>query len=130
MKKHAKRVIYDIVGLLLIIISPLLGSIPGPGGIAVFLAGLGLLSVHNDWAKKFLHHAKNNADNLLNYIFLDTPKITLLHDVIGILLISLAIAVYAYAPSPFSFTIPIMLLSTGMFWLLYNRKRYKFFKKP
>lgn len=129
MKKQIKRVAYDVLGVTLILISPILGSIPGPGGIAVFLAGLGLLSVHNDWAKNILHKAKNNSENILDLIFSDNKSIKILHDIIGIALLSTAAIVYLWAPSPFSYTVPIMLTSASLFWLLYNRKRYKFFIK-
>jgi hypothetical protein len=129
MKKQIKRVIYDIVGVVLILISPIVGSVPGPGGIALFLAGLGLLAVHNDWAKSLLHKAKTNSEHLLDIIFSDNPKIKLVHDFIGAGLFIAAIIVFMLTPAPFSYTIPIMLISASIFWLFYNRKRYKLFFK-
>ncbi|MEA3037375.1 MAG: hypothetical protein QOH04_3177 [Sphingomonadales bacterium] len=41
-----------VVGLLLIAVTPLVGPIPGPGGILVFAAGLTLVLRYSDWAKK------------------------------------------------------------------------------
>lgn len=41
-----------VVGMLLIIAAPLLGPIPGPGGIFVFAAGLSLALKNSDWAKR------------------------------------------------------------------------------
>jgi len=41
-----------MIGLLLIIVSPLAGVIPGPGGVFVFAAGLALALKNNDWAKR------------------------------------------------------------------------------
>ena len=41
-----------MTGLLLIILSPVAGAIPGPGGIFVFAAGLTLTLKNSDWAKR------------------------------------------------------------------------------
>ena len=39
-------------GVLLVIVSPLVGAIPGPGGVFVFAAGAGLMLKNSRWAKK------------------------------------------------------------------------------
>ena len=39
-------------GIFLVIISPLVGAIPGPGGIVVFAAGFGLMLRGSRWVKK------------------------------------------------------------------------------
>ncbi|NNC73822.1 MAG: hypothetical protein HKN78_13235 [Sphingomonadaceae bacterium] len=41
-----------IVGVVLIVVSPLVGAVPGPGGIFVFAAGLALMLRNSIWAKK------------------------------------------------------------------------------
>jgi len=41
-----------LLGILLIIVSPLVGAIPGPGGVIVFAAGLGLVLKYSGWAKR------------------------------------------------------------------------------
>ena len=41
-----------VLGILLIVISPLVGAIPGPGGVFVFAAGLALLLQNSEWAKR------------------------------------------------------------------------------
>jgi hypothetical protein len=40
------------LGLLLMLASPAVGILPGPGGIIVFGAGLGLTLKYSDWAKR------------------------------------------------------------------------------
>src|SRR3954470_13758630 len=40
------------VGFLLIALTPLVGPIPGPGGVIVFAAGLTLVLRYSDWAKR------------------------------------------------------------------------------
>ena len=46
------RQILFLLGILLIIVSPLVGAIPGPGGVIVFAAGLGLVLKYSGWAKR------------------------------------------------------------------------------
>jgi hypothetical protein len=41
-----------LLGIVLIIVSPLVGAIPGPGGVIVFAAGLGLVLKYSGWAKR------------------------------------------------------------------------------
>ena len=40
------------IGLVLVIVSPLLGALPGPGGVIVFGLGLGLMLKTSMWAKR------------------------------------------------------------------------------
>ena len=40
------------LGILMILVSPLVGAIPGPGGIIVFAFGLGLVLKYSEWAKR------------------------------------------------------------------------------
>ena len=42
-----------VVGFILIALTPLVGPIPGPGGIIVFAAGLSLVLKYSNWAKRF-----------------------------------------------------------------------------
>jgi hypothetical protein len=41
-----------VLGILLIVSSPLLGVLPGPGGVIVFAAGLALVLKYSEWAKR------------------------------------------------------------------------------
>lgn len=130
MKRHVKRIVYDIVGLLLIIISPFLGAIPGPGGFIVFFAGLSILAVHNVWAKQLLTWAKTNANSLLDVIFTNDKRIQLVHDAIGLSLVTASVVSALMLQPPLVYMLPVMFGAIGLFWLLYNRKRYlRLFKK-
>ena len=51
-KKPATRLGLISLGVLLIAISPIVGPIPGPGGIFVFAAGLTLVLRYSAWAKR------------------------------------------------------------------------------
>ena len=48
----AVRTTLVILGFALMIVSPLFGVVPGPGGILVFGAGLALVLKYSDWAKR------------------------------------------------------------------------------
>ena len=48
----AVRTTLFVIGLLLIILSPVAGAIPGPGGVFVFAAGLALALKNSEWAKR------------------------------------------------------------------------------
>ena len=49
---HAVRTTLVVIGFLLMIVAPVAGVIPGPGGIFVFAAGLALALKYSDWAKR------------------------------------------------------------------------------
>ena len=46
------RLCWMALGWLLIAISPLLGPVPGPGGIPLFAAGVAILLRNSTWAKR------------------------------------------------------------------------------
>lgn len=48
----AVRMALVVVGFILIALTPVVGPIPGPGGVIVFAAGLTLVLRYSDWAKK------------------------------------------------------------------------------
>ena len=41
-----------VLGCFMVVASPLVGAIPGPGGIIVFGFGLGLMLKYSEWAKR------------------------------------------------------------------------------
>lgn len=47
-----QRLVLMIIGTLLVILSPVVGAIPGPGGIIVFAAGFGMMLKASRWVKK------------------------------------------------------------------------------
>lgn len=46
------RLVMAVVGFVLVIVSPLVGALPGPGGIFVFALGLSLILRSSLWAKR------------------------------------------------------------------------------
>ena len=46
------RTILFLTGVLLLILAPVVGAIPGPGGLFFFAAGMALALQNSDWAKR------------------------------------------------------------------------------
>jgi hypothetical protein len=49
---EAMRVAQLVVGILLVLVTPLVGLLPGPGGVVVFGIGFGLILRNSAWAKR------------------------------------------------------------------------------
>lgn len=63
--KRARRIVILIVGLTVVfIVAPLVGALPGPGGIFVAIGGLALLATEFVWARKLLATMKDKAQKL------------------------------------------------------------------
>lgn len=90
LRRSGKRIAYDFLGYVLVIISPLIGLLPGPGGIAIFLAGLGLLSVHNHWADQIKRYALKNGGKVIVLLFPKNSKIEWTYDLLVVLLLGIA----------------------------------------
>ncbi|OQW47067.1 MAG: hypothetical protein A4S16_09605 [Proteobacteria bacterium SG_bin6] len=58
------RTVLTGTGLALIVLSPVVGIIPGPGGIPVFAAGLALALKNSDRAKRLFVHAERRWPKL------------------------------------------------------------------
>ena len=57
------RQVLFFAGILLIIVAPLVGAIPGPGGVFVFAAGLALILQNSEWAKRLYVRFKRRHPN-------------------------------------------------------------------
>ena len=61
------RIGVGIVGGLLLILAPLTGWLPGPGGIPLFIAGLAVLASEFEWAQRLLLWVKERVRRLTNW---------------------------------------------------------------
>lgn len=100
-------------------LSPLVGWIPGPGGIAVFLAGIAVLASEFDWAENlkafFLHTVPKEVKNRWR----PTPRWQTTFDATAIALLLGALwAAYS------DWWAPVLSLGIGGICLfLFNRER-------
>jgi hypothetical protein len=118
-----QRVGTDILGFAMLLAVPLVGWLPGPGGIPLLLGGLGLLSLNHEWAKRLLHEVKTKGTNIYEVIFPENKKIYLVYDFLGVQ--GLIISIYFATVVTKSFTLALSI--AGIFFtsglLLANRKR-------
>ena len=90
LKRNAKRVVTDFAGYFLVVLSPFVGLIPGPGGIALFLGGLGLLSLNNRWARQLREYAIKHGGRMIEILFPRNSAVEWLYDVLVLALLALA----------------------------------------
>lgn len=123
LKKFLKRFGTDIAGYTCLLLVVPVGWLPGPGGIPLLIAALGLLSVHNPWAKKLLDYVKLHSDSLRAIFFPRRKNIERAWDVFAVLMF-----ITAFAVSTQSEILPIRIgatimgaASTTIF--MFNRRR-------
>lgn len=57
-KRAGVHFVLTLVGGLLVVISPVVGALPGPGGVFVFAAGFALMLKHSAMVKRFYARLK------------------------------------------------------------------------
>ncbi len=85
-KRNAKRIAIDAAGYLLILTGIATGWLPGPGGIPLIVAGLGLLSINNVWAKRLREWVLKNGGELVRILFPRNPWVEWAYDTLVVLL--------------------------------------------
>jgi len=86
-----KVILYDFIGVILLILVPILGPLPGPGGIPLLLAAFGFFAVNHDWADNVIHYIKKHSENLQEVIFPDNKFAKWSWDIISVLLLGAGI---------------------------------------
>jgi hypothetical protein len=124
LKRNAKRIATDAAGYLLLIAAALTGWLPGPGGIPLALAGLGLLSINNEWARRVRTYLLDHGGRVVQVLFPKNPFFEWLYDIL--VLVVLALVTYLAFKHAAIWQIS---LATGLFFAalaiaLLNRDRY------
>ena len=83
-----------VVGILCVLLSPVVGSLPGPGGIVVFLAGIGILASEFDWAENLKVALTKTIPTELRKRWQPTPRWMLVFDVVSLSLLAGAVVFY------------------------------------
>lgn len=128
MKDRLKRFGTDIAGYLLILLGLSLGWFPGPGGIPLILAGLGLLSIHNPWARHIMKRLSDGSNVFVQYAFPDDRRAQIAHDIIAILLAATSVWVTIVATSAWHYAIGAVLLVLALTDFCLNRRRLARFR--
>lgn len=66
--RSARRPLVFIVGTLLILLSALIGWLPGPGGMVIFLLGIAVLSTEFTWAERLRNWLMERFKNMRDYL--------------------------------------------------------------
>ncbi len=88
-KRNFKRFATDAAGYFLLIAAALTGWLPGPGGIPLALAGLALLSINNEWARRIRQSLLDNGGKIAKSLFPDNKYIQWFYDIIVVLLLAI-----------------------------------------
>lgn len=124
-KRYLKRFGTDAAGYGLILLGIAFGWLPGPGGIPLILAGLGLLSVHNHWARRILQYIQTNGVKLVEYLFPDKTWAKIAHDVLATCLLLTAGYLVLFQRSTLTIGIAVAMFALAIADILFNRDRLK-----
>lgn len=73
-RRNFRKVLVLIAGtFVLLVVAPIVGLIPGPGGLIVAAAGLGILATEFVWARKLLVQIKEKSQKLTEKTVKNTP---------------------------------------------------------
>jgi len=124
MKQHLKRILTDAAGYGLIILGIAFGWLPGPGGIPLVLAGLGLLSINNAWARRLRDLLLRHGGTLVKILFPPVRWVQVAYDLGVILLLTLvAVLIWRHA-ALWQVSLSIVLFFIAILIASLNRDRY------
>jgi hypothetical protein len=118
-----QRILLDIAGFGLIIISPLTGVLPGPGGIPVFLAGLGLVALNHEWAAHLLRDFERRREVFVDRFLMASPGVSLMIDIACLSVFAFGAYGALYFESVIARGLSIACITISLFVLLSNQKR-------
>lgn len=123
--RHFRKPAVFSFGLLLIICAPLVGWIPGPGGIILFLTGISVLASEFGWAESLKGFFLETVPKELKNRWQPTPKWSLAFDVTSVLLLA-----GAYGALYLDKLAPVFSLGiAGICLFMFNRDRLGRLKK-
>ncbi len=115
-------VLLDTLAVIFIIGSIATGWLPGPGGIPLFLIGLGLLSLNHAWAERYMEFTRRSAGQVSDMVF--TPRLQLFYDVSAPLLILAGGWLLLRHSAPWLVSLGVSTTFLGIVILLGNRGRW------
>lgn len=128
-KRNVKRIATDAAGYALVILAILTGWLPGPGGIPLALAGLGLLSINNVWAKRLREHLLKHGGKFVKILFPKHPGVQVLYDILVVALLVFVAALAWQHTAFWQVSLAIALFFIAVFLALMNRDRLHWLRK-
>lgn len=123
MNKHFKRIAIDTAGYFLILLGIAFGWLPGPGGIPLIVAGLGLLSINNKWAHDLREYVLERGGKLVKVLFPNNKFVEFLYDLIVVLLLILVGVLAWHHAAIWQISLAILLFFIALFIAAMNRDR-------
>lgn len=120
-----KRTTTDLAGGLLILAGLASGWLPGPGGIPLILAGLGLLSLNHTWAKRWMKFIQEQGSNFWDKFFDVHPLLKAIYDLMSVGLVVGAILILNTVTKNWLKSVAIIMIFSGITLFLGNRQRLK-----
>lgn len=128
-RKHTKRILTDAAGYLLLVAAIATGWLPGPGGIPLALAGLGLLSINNEWARRIRQYLLDHGGKIVQILFPPNVFVQWLYDIVVVLLLALVTVLEWRRAALWQISLGIALFFIAVAIALLNRDRYNRLKK-
>lgn len=129
MKRNAKRIATDAAGYFLIVAGISLGWLPGPGGIPLVLAGLGLLSINNSWAERLRQLLLKHGGRLVKLMFPNNRWVQWLYDLVVVATLITVGILEAQHDALWQISLGIGLFFVALFVALMNRDRLQSLRK-
>jgi L-asparagine transporter-like permease len=125
LRRNAKRILTDAAGYALILAGILTGWLPGPGGIPLVVAGLGLLSINNTWAKRIRVFVIDHAGKAADVLFPKNPWIEWAYDILAALLLALTFVLEWRHANIWQMSLGVSAFFIALLIALTNRDRLK-----
>ena len=129
LKRQAKRIAIDTAGYFLIVAAIATGWLPGPGGIPLAVAGLGLLSINNAWAMRLRVFVLKNSGKLAVILFPPNPWIQWAYDALVVVLLAITAVLEIRHASVLQMGLGVSAFFIALLIALTNRDRLQRLKK-
>lgn len=113
----------DAAGYFLIFAGVATGWLPGPGGIPLIVAGLGLLSINNAWAKSLRMWVIRNGGKAIEVLFPKWPWVEWGYDILALLLLCVTFLLELRHASIWEMSLGVTAFFVALFIALTNRDR-------
>lgn len=128
MKSKIKRISTDAAGYGLILLGIASGWLPGPGGIPLVLAGLSLLSIHNEWAQRLKDYIIKDGGAFLRKLFPSSKLAQTAYDILALSMIALALWLAVRHAALWQISLAAGLVCVAILISAFNRERYARYK--
>ena len=124
LKRNAKRIAIDAAGYLLLIAAVLTGWLPGPGGIPLALAGLGLLSINNEWARRLRTYLLDHGGKFVQVLFPKNRYVEWSYDILVFVVLGVVTWLALVHAAIWQISLAVGLFFIALAIALLNRDRY------